>query len=70
MFLHLKITALCVIPMKWQYWVLVVVTIVVCGSIFNLLSFFGQRMLNEYERKEKEQAAMHAYDNSSVAVTD
>ena len=56
--------------MTWKYWVLVVGLIVGCGSILNLLSFFGQRMLNEYERKEKEQAALHAYDNQTMTVTE
>ena len=49
-----QITALCVIPMTWKYWVMVVGLILGGGILFNVLSFFGQRMLNQKEAEEKE----------------
>ena len=42
-----QITALCVIPMTWQHWVMVVGLIVGGSSIFNIFSFFGHRMLRQ-----------------------
>jgi Flp pilus assembly protein TadB len=66
-FFLLQVTALCVIPMTWQYWVMVVGLIVICGSIFNLLSFLGQRMLAQFEEKEKQLLALETLqgcDNS------
>jgi hypothetical protein len=36
--------------MGWKEWVLVVGLIIGCGTIFNILSFFGQRMLNKPEK--------------------
>ena len=58
--------------MTWQYWVLVITTIVVCSAIFNVLSFFGQRFLRKLaeEEKEKEKAALDhfqmTFDNLHV----
>ena len=58
--------------MTWQYWVLVITTIVVCSAIFNVLSFFGQRFLRKLaeEEKEKEKSALDhfqmTFDNLHV----
>jgi preprotein translocase subunit SecE len=41
------VTALAVIRMTWQYWVLVVSFIVGGSLIFFLLSFLGQKLLQE-----------------------
>lgn len=71
-----QITALCVIPMTWQYWVLVVGVLVVCSGLFNILSFFGQRFLRQHAEQEaaKEKAAMAefqmTFDNLNVIEWD
>ena len=52
-----QITALCVIPMTWQYWVMVVGLILGGSILFNVLSFFGQRMLRQEEAEEMERRA-------------
>jgi hypothetical protein len=56
--------------MGWQEWVLVVGLIIGCGTIFNILSFFGQRMLNKREEEEKQRQAREnqlGFDNFNVA---
>jgi hypothetical protein len=60
--------------MTWQHWVMVVGLIIGGGLIFNLFSFFGQRMLRHHEEREKEKEeekerakeAMQGYDNLNV----
>jgi hypothetical protein len=39
--------------MTWQHWVMVVGLIIGGSSIFNIFSFFGQRMLRHEEEKER-----------------
>jgi hypothetical protein len=39
--------------MSWQHWVMVVGLIIGGSSIFNIFSFFGQRMLRHEEEKER-----------------
>jgi hypothetical protein len=56
--------------MGWKEWVLVVGLIIGCGTIFNILSFFGQRMLNKREEEEKQRQAREnqlGFDNFNVA---
>ena len=45
--------------------------IVICGIFFNILSYFGQQMLNREEEKEKQRlAAVHleGLDNLNMAA--
>ena len=50
--LMFQITALCVIPMTWQYWVLVVGLITGGGLIFFILAKLGERLLAREEMKQ------------------
>ena len=68
----MQITALLVIPMTCQYWVMLVGLIVICGIFFNILSYFGQQMLNREEEKEKQRLAavnLEGLHNLDIAVS-
>ena len=43
--------------MTWQYWVMVVGLILGGSILFNVLSFFGQRMLRQEEAEEMDRQA-------------
>ena len=49
-------TALAVIPMTWQYWVIVVSLVVGCGLLFYILSLLGERLLRYDEARAKADA--------------
>ncbi len=50
---NFQITALCLIKMNGERWVLVVCLIIGGGVLFNILSIFGHRMLRQFEEEEK-----------------
>jgi len=51
-----QVTALVVIPMSWEYWVLVETLIVGGGILFVVLSHLGQKLLESYDRRDMEAA--------------
>ena len=66
-----QITALCVIPMTWQYWVLVVSLIVGGGIIFFILAHIGEKLLAKNllrDQQFKDQRQLTGYDNR-VAIS-
>lgn len=65
------ITAICVIPMTWQYWVLVVALILGGGVIFFILAKLGERLLVKNQLKDIQMnhtKQMQGYDNK-VAIS-
>jgi hypothetical protein len=73
-----QITALVVIPMSWQYWVLVESLIVGGGIIFVVLSNLGQKLIDRDRNNqigqsgghsEEELKTLHIYENK-INITD
>jgi len=68
------ITALSVIPMTWQYWVLVVSLIIGGGIIFFILAHIGERLLAKNmlrDQEFKDQRQLTGYDNRvAISMTD
>lgn len=69
-------TALVVIPMSWQYWLLVESLIVGGGILFVLLSHLGQKLMEHYDLKDQDAAitdeesrTLHIYENK-IDITD
>ena len=63
-----QIAALIVIPMTWQYWVLVESLIVGGGVLFVLLGHLGQKLILSNEQKYQIASTengkpMHVYEN-------
>ena len=52
-----QVTALAVIKMTWQYWVIVVSLVVGGALLFFALSVLGERLLKFDEEREKAEAA-------------
>ena len=52
-----QVTALVVISMTWQYWVIVVSLVIGGGLLFFVLSVLGERLLRLEEEREKAEAA-------------
>ena len=67
-----QVTALAVIKMTWQHWVIVVGFVVGGGLLFYVLSILGQRLLRYDEDKEKAllEAATRkkSYDNEAIII--
>jgi len=73
-FIGLQITALVVIPMTWQYWVLVVSLIVGGGIIFFIMAHIGEKLLLKNQVRDqmnKDQRNLVGYDNRvAISMTD
>ena len=68
---YLQITALCVIPMTWQYWVIVVGLIIGGGILFFIMAKIGEKLLVNNHLKDMQmtdQRQLHCYDNK-VAIS-
>ena len=64
-------TALSVIPMTWQYWVIVVSLVVGCGLLFFVLSLLGERLLRYDEARAKAEAErrqLEGHDNGAMVI--
>ena len=72
--LVLQITAICVIPMTWQYWVLVVGLIIGGGIIFFIMAKAGEKLLVSNQLKDIQMAdirQLHGYTNKvAISMTD
>ena len=69
-------TALCVIPMTWQFWILVVGLITGGGLLFYVLARLGEKLIEKNELADKEEnfaekniQNLQGYDNK-ITISD
>ena len=72
--MNFQITALAVIPMTWQYWILVIGLILGGGVLFFLLAKLGEKVIARDEQKLRTAAdnkTLASYDNKiTISMTD
>ena len=71
-----QVTALCVIPMTWQFWILVVGLITGGGLLFYVLARLGEKLIEKNELADKEEnfaekniQNLQGYDNK-ITISD